>query len=85
MQRPSVKQQAEVRESCGRVEKRTEGAGGVEDTRRLTELTNLGPQRLTETEPLSKEYAWDRPSPLHLRHQYMSVCRFHNTGSRGWI
>jgi hypothetical protein len=62
MQRPRVKHQAELGESCERVGDRTEGTGGVKNTtRRCTESTNLCPWQLTETEPPTKKHAGDGP------------------------
>jgi hypothetical protein len=47
-----------VGESCRRVGGRIEGAGRIKDTtRRPTELINLGPWGLTETESPTKEHA----------------------------
>lgn len=49
MQRPTVRHKAELRESCGRVGRRIEGAGGLKDNTRSTGTTNLahgGSQRL---------------------------------------
>ena len=65
MQRPTVKRQKELRESCGRVEGRSERARGVKDTiRRPTESTNLDPWGLTETKPPTKEHALNGPRSL---------------------
>ena len=68
MQRPTVKRQKELRESCGRVEGRSERARGVKDTkRRPTESPNLDPWGLTETKPPTKEHAGaGRRPPTHL-------------------
>jgi hypothetical protein len=49
-----------LRKSRGRIER----AEGVKDTtRRPTESTNLGPWRVTETEPPTQEHVWTRPRP----------------------
>lgn len=42
-----------------------EGARDVEDTiRKPIKSNNLGEKRLTETEPQTREHAWDGPRPL---------------------
>ena len=54
----------ELEESYGRVERRFLAARGVKDTaRKPTESTNLDPQGLTETEPLTQRHARDGPRP----------------------
>lgn len=54
MQRPM----ANLRESCVQVGERTEQPSEIMDTtRRPMMSTNMGPKRLTETEPLIKEHA----------------------------
>jgi hypothetical protein len=55
-----AKHQAEPGKSFWRRGRRIEGDRGVEDTtRKPTDSTNLGPQGLTETEPTTREHAWD--------------------------
>ena len=67
MQRPTAKHQAELKESCGRVGDRIKGAGEVKDTTtRPTELTNLGPWGLIETEPPTKIMQELYLDPTHL-------------------
>lgn len=52
-------------EECG--ERLEEPWWGVKDTiRRPTESTNLNSWGLTESQPLTKEHAWARHSPLHI-------------------
>lgn len=47
-----------------RRERRIEGAREVKDTtRKLTELTNLGPWGLMETGVPTREHSWDRRRP----------------------
>ena len=66
MQKTIAKHQAELRESCGRVQGSTEGAGGVKDTiRRPTESTNLGLWWLTDAEPSTKSNEGTEPRPLY--------------------
>jgi hypothetical protein len=56
MQISSVKHQAELGESSGRIGDRTEQARGIKDiTRRPTEATNLGSCWFTEIEPPNKD------------------------------
>jgi hypothetical protein len=45
-----------LKDYCKRVGKKTEQAGGVEDTikKKLTVSSNLGPWKLEETEPPTK-------------------------------
>ena len=47
--------QSNIKESCRRVENKTKAGGDKDITRRPTESTNLGPWRLTETEPPTKK------------------------------
>ena len=64
MQRSLIKDQAELRESYGKVGYRTEQSEGVKDTTRIPiESTNLGPWRLTETEPPTKGHTVAGPRP----------------------
>ena len=60
--------QTQWRESCGRGRERIEGAGEVKNTtRRPTELTNVGPWGLTETEPSTEGHGWTGTrSPTHM-------------------
>jgi hypothetical protein len=61
-----------LRECCGRRGGRIEGARGIKDTtRKPAESTHLGPWGLTETEPPSREHAWDR---LSLPHPHTHIC-----------
>jgi hypothetical protein len=66
MQRPTAKQQEELKESCGSVSGSTVGAKEVKDsTRRPTESTNLDHWVLTEIEPPTKEHGLDL-DPIHI-------------------
>jgi hypothetical protein len=59
--------QTSGRAQYGRAGNRCEQARGLTDTtRRPTESANLGPERLTETEPPAKEHAWLDLDPLHI-------------------
>jgi hypothetical protein len=51
MKRPTAKHQVELGESCGRVEDRSEQAGGIKDFTRTTESTNLNTWEFTESGP----------------------------------
>jgi hypothetical protein len=57
MQRPTAKHQMKLRESCERLVNRIEGAGGVKDSKRPTELTNLGSWWPTEIKLPVKEHS----------------------------
>ena len=58
-----TKHQVELGESCGGVGGRIEGARGLKDTRKPT---NLGPERLTDIELPSREHAWMDPGLLYV-------------------
>jgi hypothetical protein len=75
IQRLTAKPEAELRESCRRWGGRTVWAREIKDTtRKLTKLTNLGPQRLTEPELTTREHAWVWPrSSVHTLQLFILV------------
>jgi hypothetical protein len=58
-ERPTAKHQEELRDSCGRVRggKMERARGSLQEDQQ-----SLGPWRLTEAEPATKEHTWARPS-----------------------
>ena len=55
-------------------EERTEGAREVKDTtRKPIESTNLGLEGLNETEPTTREHAWDESRPFTYIYIYVYI------------
>jgi hypothetical protein len=64
MQRCTAKNWMELKDFCGRVGGIIEGPKRDRNSMgRPTELTNLDPWGLSETEPTTKEHKWAEPRP----------------------